>query len=151
MKAQCTCVVGQDRTPNSDCNKCDGCGFVEVTFPDEGDVEALWVGRCPLCGASNGCHIQLRGKPEPGPDSHWRCVNEYCERQAVEMVSIETVTGWAAVCPICSKLHYADFLQRAEDDPPRVETHPRTCPNPDCGSQDMMWVPGKEVCDNLEI
>lgn len=150
MKAQCPCVVGSERTPNPDCKKCRGSGFIEVTFPEEENIEALWIGRCPLCGASNGCHIQQKGKPTPISDPYWKCVNENCERPHVELVNIKTVTEWYAVCPICSTIHYADFLQRACDDPPTTETHPRTCLNPNCESQ-MMWVLGKEVCDNLDL
>lgn len=150
MKAQYPCVTSQARIPNPSCDKCGGSGFWEISFPNKDDVAALWVGRCPLCGASNGCQIQRKGEPDPQPDPYWRCVNKDCERPQVTLVRIDEVTEWLAVCPICSTIHYADFLQRPGDAPPTIETYPRICPGSACGSL-MAWVLAEEVYDYPEL
>jgi len=144
MKAQCLCVMGPKRVPILTCPKCEGTGFYDVKFPDEDDVEMIWLGRCPRCGAHNGCQIQHKGEPIPkNGDPYWRCVNRECSCPPVELVAINSVTSWSAICSQCSVLHYADFQQRPGDDPPTLTTHPRRCQR--CGSSAMMWVLDSDV------
>lgn len=140
MKAQCHCARGLDRIPNPNCGHCGGSGFCEVRFPDKDDFEAVWLGRCSLCGAQNGTYIQRREGPKPALSSSWRCVNSACEQPTVELIRSKSVVAWHPYCSLCSTLHYAGFLQRSGDDEPTIETHPRTCPNEDCGSSCLIWI-----------
>lgn len=141
MKAQCPCVTGPERIPNPQCPKCAGSGFIEVSFPEEDDIEALWIGRCYLCGSENGGAFQRKGKPPPVPDEYWRCMNKDCSRPQITLVRDDTILAcWLAVCPLCSTGHWVNYLQLHDSPEPTVESHPRQCPNEDCKYSPMSWV-----------
>lgn len=106
MKARCMCTMQQTtlgawekpasgyKDPDPTCERCGGTGFLEVHFPDEDELEAVWIGRCPECGSENGIYLQRKGQPPPENDPEgWpglpSCMNENCPQQEVEWVRTE--------------------------------------------------------------
>ncbi len=98
MQARCSCTLekirdgvfkkpqGGFKSPNLHCVSCGGKGFTEVSFPQEDEVEAVWIGVCPLCSSQNGVHLQLKGWSPPSNDGPRPCINEKCPNESVRWV-----------------------------------------------------------------
>jgi|GEM_PF-2570552 hypothetical protein len=144
MEAQCPCVSGEERVPKPDCERCGGSGFCKVSFPDETEVKAFWIGRCPVCGSENGGYVQFEGKNSPLEDEYEKenppvCFNDACSSDYVQWIKAsDVIRAWKAVCVLCSTVHPAFYLQRHGDPlPPGVQE--RTCPHEACPNSLMVW------------
>jgi DNA-directed RNA polymerase subunit M/transcription elongation factor TFIIS len=162
MQARCKCTMARVgprkwvkprrgyRSPQNDCPKCNGTGFLPVRFPSEIEIEALWIGRCSKCGSENGGYFQRKGRPSPLDDAQERrwpapCLNSHCPSPSVTWVKVETIERvWYALCPICNSKHWCNYLQIEGSAEPTPETQVLQCPQETCGHRPMMWVLASE-------
>lgn len=72
--------------PDPNCDICKGTGKNKFVMPEMGDdnVEAVWIGRCVVCGDENGVYFQIKGisgSPEDDCDRLPKCMNPECDNE----------------------------------------------------------------------
>lgn len=160
MDARCPCTMdcveadlwvkpeGGYKTPDPTCSRCQGTGKLEATFPDQDMLMAVWLGRCPVCGCTNGGYFQREGDPGPeegSPLGAPPCINNSCEGRSVIWIrEKQVVEYWLPFCSACKATHHCHFLQVEGGDPPLAENDIHAFHCHVCG-QLMMWKRAEEV------